>query len=121
MDTLDYLVEMKINPVTSLPSPQDGIAFTERYVLPTLQACAGLQRDGKLAAGGLAAGGTTFSLLVRATSHQAVDEMLGALPIWSRAQTTVIPLTSFEARESLVRKKLAVAKASLAPREAENR
>lgn len=110
----DYLVEMKVMPAANVPTPQEGVAFTERFVLPTLDACERLVAEGHIVAGGPTLATLGFSFIARAESPQHLEDLLTTLPIWPRSQTTVLPLGSFAARSHNVRERLAANKARLA-------
>jgi hypothetical protein len=114
MTTADYLIEMKIAPTGTILSPREGIAFTERYVLPTLDACRELTAAGTIVAGGPAIAAMTFTFVLRARSPEHVEEIVSGLPIWPRAQTTIVPLGTFEHRAANVRQRLAKVKDALA-------
>lgn len=108
----DYLVEMKITPSSVVPTPQEGIAFTERFVLPTLEAFERLAASGKILAGGPQLGAMGFTFIARAENTQQLESIVATLPLWPRAQTTVIPLASFSDRLTTVRHRLHTLKAS---------
>lgn len=110
---IDYHVEMKLTPAANVPTPQEGVAFTERFILPTLDACEKLVAEGTIVAGGPTLAGMTFSFVARVGSPQQLDEIVGGLPIWPRSQTTIVPLGSFRERADRVRQRLATLKAAL--------
>lgn len=114
LTTTDYLVEMKIAPTGTVLTPQEGAAFAERFVLPTLDACARLRAAGQIVAGGPVLGAMAFTFVVRVASARQVDEIVSGLPFWPRAQTTVVPLGSFEQRAEAVRQRLAANRAGAA-------
>jgi len=117
MTTTDYLVEMKARPITNVLSPSEAVALSERYVLPTLEACDRLVQEGRIVAGGPAVAGMSFTFVLRADSPAQVEEVVTALPIWARTETTIVPLTSFAGRAHAVRarvERLRNAAASLA-------
>jgi hypothetical protein len=114
MSQNDYLVEMKVMPAANVPTPQEGVAFTERFVLPTLEACERLAAEGHILAGGPTLATLGFSFIARADSPQQLEDLVTALPIWPRSQTTIVPLGSFAARSNNVRQRLAAGKARLA-------
>jgi hypothetical protein len=109
--TTDYLVEMKIAPTGTVLTPQEGAAFAERFLLPTLDACERLRAEGRIVAGGPVLGAMAFTFVVRGESVRQVDELVSGLPFWPRAQTTVVPLGSFELRAAAVRQRLAASRA----------
>ena len=107
----DYLIEMTFAPFGSLLSPQEVVTFSERFVLPTLEACQKLRDAGHIVAGGTALAAVGFTFIARADSPQELEDMVAGLPLWTRAQTRVVPLGTFESRTTAVRQRLAQAKA----------
>lgn len=85
--------------------------FSERFVLPTLEACQKLRETGRILAGGTALAAVGFTFIARAESPQELEDMVAGLPLWARAQTRVVPLGTFESRAATVRQRLAQAKA----------
>ena len=110
MPAHDYLVEMTFVPFGSLLSPQEVVAFSERFVLPTLEACQKLTNAGRIIAGGTALAAVGFTFIARADSPQELEDMVASLPLWARAQTRVVPLGTFESRAASVRQRLAQAR-----------
>ena len=106
----DYLVEMTFAPFGSLLSPKEAVTFSERFVLPTLEACQKLKETGHIVAGGTALAAVGFTFIARAESPQDLEDMVAGLPLWARAQTRVVPLGTFESRAATVRQRLALAK-----------
>ncbi len=102
----DYLVEMTFPPFGTLPSPAEAVSFNERLVLPTLEALQQLEASGRIRAGGTALAAVGFSFVFRAASPEELEQTLGALPLWPRAQTRVLPLGSFAARAQTARQRL---------------
>lgn len=115
MTSHDYLVEMNIAPFASLPSPQEAITFTERFVKPTLDPCRRLLAAGEILAGGPPLATTGLIFIARASSPEALEEMIVGLPLWTRAQTRVVPLGTFDRRQSLTDERLRKTKALLQP------
>ena len=106
MTTTDYLIEMKPVPTGTVLTPTEGTAFTERFVLPTLDACRRLLAEGRIIAGGPVLGTTTFSFILRAASPEEAEAVVTSLPFWPRTHTTLVPLGSFEQRAATVRQRL---------------
>ena len=103
MTSHDYLVEMTFSPFGSLLTPEEVATFTERFVLPTLETCQKLVASGRIVAGGPALASIGFLFIARVGSPQELEDMVGGLPLWSRAQTRVVPLGTFDARTATVR------------------
>jgi muconolactone delta-isomerase len=104
---MQYLVEMKLA-ASSRPSggAEEGIAFIEQLILPSLEACETLLEEKKILAGGPAVGAIRLLFIVSADSAQELDELVSSLPIWPRMETTMVPLTTFGGRATSLRPKL---------------
>ncbi len=107
----DYYVEMLFDPAGSLPRTE-LVAYLESSVVPTLAACERLQTEGRILAGGPLLGTVGFSFVARVGSAGELEAMLASLPLWSRARTRVVPLSSFSARHSAARERLSALKAA---------
>ena len=103
---MNYLVQMKLANSSRPTSNEEGISFIEQYIFPTLKICKKLQDEKKIAAGGPVSGAIALAMVITADSIQELDELIGSLPIWSRMETTVIPLTSFDGRMAALRPRL---------------
>ena len=103
---MQYLVQMKLAAHSRPISPQDGIAFIESYIFPSLEMCKKLQEEKKILAGGPMSGTIGIAMILQADSAQELDELIESLPIWPRMETTVIPLTSFDGRMAALRPRL---------------
>ncbi len=101
---MDYLVELKLakRPAT----PEEGIVFIEQSILPTLELCKKLAAETKIVAGGPVSGAIAISLIVRADSVQALDDLISSLPVWPLMKTKVTPLNTFDGRILAVRERL---------------
>lgn len=101
---MNYLVQSKI---ASRPAtPEEGIVFIEDLILPTLELCKKLEAEKKIVAGGPLSGSIALSLIVRADTAQELDDLITSLPVWPRMETTVTPLSTFDARMQAVRSRL---------------
>lgn len=103
---MKYLVQMKLASSSRPATPQEGIAFIEQIILPTLELCKKLEAEKRIIAGGPVSGSVALSLVVNADSAQEVDDIVTSLPVWPRMETTVTPLNSFEGRMQAVRVRL---------------
>ena len=102
---MNYLVHLKLaeRPAT----PQEGIAFIEQFIMPTLELCKKLEAQKKFVSGGPLSGAIALSLIVNAESAPELDDLISSLPVWPRMETTVTPLSSFDSRMQAVRARLA--------------
>ena len=103
---MTYLVQMKLANPGRPATPQEGIAFIEQYILPTLQLCKKLEAEKKILAGGPVSGSIALALMVSAESIQELDRLVEGLPVWPRMETTVTPLISFDDRALALRPRL---------------
>ena len=110
---MNYLVQMKLANSSRPATPQEGIAFIEQFILPTLELCKKLEAERKILAGGPMSGAVALSLIVSAGSIQELDDLITSLPVWPRMETTVTPLTSFDGRVLSIRARLEKLKAQM--------
>jgi len=52
----------------------------------------------KILAGGPLSGTVALALIVNAETARELDDLITSLPVWSRMETEVTPLTSFDGR-----------------------
>lgn len=107
MSSAQYLVEMTFTPFATLPTPAEVRSFTERFALPTLEACERLVASGRIVAGGPLLAAVGFTFIAQAESAAELEQMITALPLWPRAQTRVVPLGTFTSRADSIRARLA--------------
>jgi len=100
---MKYLVQMKLASPNRPATPQEGIAFVEQIILPTLELCRKFETEKKIVAGGAVSGSIALAPLINAESAQEVDDLVTSLPVWPRMETIVTPLNSFEGRMQAVR------------------
>lgn len=110
-----YLVEMTFPPAATLLSPPEIVAFTERMVLPTLDALEKLTASGQILAGGPLLATTGFAFIARAGSPPELEDVIASLPLWGRAQTRVVPLGTFALRAATIRDRLTRLPATASP------
>lgn len=117
MTSLDYLVELTLPPADRLLAPEQGRAFTEAFVIPTLEACERHAAAGRIAAGGPTLGVMGFSFIARVSTPQELEELVAGLPLWARARTRIVPLGRFADRLNAIRGRLAAPRAGVATAE----
>ncbi len=103
---MDYLVQMKLAAGSRPSSFEEGAAFIEQFILPTLERCRQLEAGNKIVAGGPLGGSVALALIVRAEDNREVDRIVESLPVWPRMETTITPLISFDDRLQAVRTRL---------------
>ncbi len=108
---MQYLVQMKLVPQARPVTSEEGRAFIEQYIFPTLERCKQLQDDKKILAGGPMSGAIGLVLIVNADSARELDDLITSLPVWSRMESEVTPLTTFEGRAESLRPRLEQLKA----------
>jgi hypothetical protein len=101
---MNYLVQMDL--VNRPANPQEGVAFIEQSIMPTLELCKKLEAEKKIVAGGPLSAAIALSFIVSAESAQELDDFITSLPVWPRMKTTVTPLTTFDGRMQTVRARL---------------
>lgn len=107
---MQYLVQMRLANPSRPTTTDEGLAFTEQYILPTLERCEGLQSHNKIIAGGPLSGAVALALIVDVDTVRELDEVITSLPVWPLMETTITPLTTFNDRRQAVltiRKRLA--------------
>jgi muconolactone delta-isomerase len=105
---MEYLVEMTL--AAQPKTPEEGMSLMEIYILPTLAIAEKLKEENKIISGGPIVGKIAIAMIVKADSAIELDGLISSLPVWSRMQTTVTPLTSFTDRENIVRQLLEAVK-----------
>lgn len=103
---MQYLVQLRAPVSSRAMSLSEGIEFIEELVFPTLEQCAKLLEQKKILAGGPVSGTVALALIVSAGSVQELDDLITSLPLWSRMETRVIPLNTFEGRKQSLLSKL---------------
>lgn len=95
---MEYLVQLQLSSSARPTTQEDGIAFIEQYIFPTLELCKKQQAEKKILAGGALSGTVALALIVNAESERELDDLITSLPVWPRMETKVTPLTSFDGR-----------------------
>jgi muconolactone delta-isomerase len=108
---MQYLVQMKLVPQGRPTTTEEGAAFIEQLIFPTLDLCKKLLGEKKILAGGPMSGAIALVFIVSAESARELDDLLTSLPVWSRMETDVTPLTTFEGRAETLRPRLELLKA----------
>jgi muconolactone delta-isomerase len=102
---------MKLVPQGRPATSEEGTAFIEHYIFPTLELCKKLQDEKKILAGGPMSGTVGLVLIVSAESARELDDLITGLPVWPRMETYVTPLTTFDGRVETLRPRLEQLKA----------
>ena len=103
---MQYRVQLRLRNSASPMSRGNGVEFVEELILPTLERCKKLHEDKKILAGGPMSGSVALALIVTAESAQELDDLITSLPVWSRMETEVTPLATFDERRHSVLSKL---------------
>jgi muconolactone delta-isomerase len=103
---MQYLVQMRLVPQGRPTTTEEGAAFIEQYIFPTLELCKKLRDEKKILAGGPMSGAIGLVLIVDAGSARELDDLIASLPVWPRMDTDVTPLTTFEGRAEILRPRL---------------
>lgn len=99
---MQYLVQLRLANPARPTAAEEGLAFIEQYILPTLERCEELQTRNKIIAGGPVSGAVALDLIVTADTAQELDEVITGLPVWPMMETTITPLTTFADRRHAV-------------------
>ena len=103
---MQYLVQMRLVPQGRPTNSEEGRTFITQYIFPTLERCKKMQDEKKILAGGPMSGAIGLVLIVNAESARELDDLITGLPVWSRMETEVTPLTTFDGRTESLRPKL---------------
>ena len=103
---MQYLVQMRVVAPARPATSEQGAAFIEQLIFPTLELSKKLQEEGKIVAGGPMSGAIGLAFIVKAESAEELDGLISSLPVWPRMETEVTPLSTFEARAQALRPRL---------------
>ncbi len=92
-----YLVTAENVEVGALLPPQQVAGLIRTAVLPTIEALARLESEGKVR-GGTVAGARAATFILDADSHDEANQILMSLPNWGVSKVQLTPLQSFETR-----------------------
>ena len=92
-----YLVTAKTVESGPMVPPQQVAGMIRTAVLPTIEALARLESEGKVR-GGVVAGARAGAFVLDADSHDEANQILMGLPNWGFSQIELTPLQSFESR-----------------------
>jgi len=110
---VEYLVQLRLISSVRPMRPDEGIAFIEQLIFPTLDKCKKLLGEKKILAGGPVSGAVALALIVAADSAQELDDLITSLPVWPRMETEVIPLTTFDGRRQTLLSRIEELKAQV--------
>jgi muconolactone delta-isomerase len=111
---MQYLVQLRLKSSASPKTREDGVAFIEQYIYPTLERCKKLQEERKIIAGGPVSGAVALAFITSADSAEELDDMVTRLPIWPLMDTEVTPLSTFDVRKEALLPRLEQLKFSVA-------
>lgn len=96
-----YLVEFEATQAGAPTNREQTIEQLDKFVIPTLES---LGKEGKVRAGGIAAGTLTGAFVIEAKSKDEVTALVRALPAWSIMQWQVTPIDTFAHRADVEKK-----------------
>ena len=99
---MQYLVQMRLANSSRPTTTDEGLAFIEQYILPTLERCEELQSHDKIVASGPVSGAVALDLIVNADTARGLDEVITSLPVWPLMETIITPLMMFDERHQAV-------------------
>ncbi len=97
-----FLVEMDHVKSGLTPTTEEGRAFIEQIIFPTLARAEQLTAERKILAGGPVAGSIALRLMIEADTPEDVDIIVSSMPLWRVAETRVTPLITFSERRNHV-------------------
>lgn len=96
-----YLVEFEAAQAGAPTSREQTIEQLDKLVIPSLES---LGKDGRVRAGGIAAGTLTGAFVIEAKSKDEVTALIGALPALSVMKWQVTPIETFAHRADIEKK-----------------
>ena len=96
-----YLVEFEAAQAGAPTSREQTIEQLDKLVIPSLES---LGKDGRVRAGGIAAGTLTGAFVIEAKSKDEVTALIGALPASSMMKWQVTPIETFAHRADIEKK-----------------
>jgi muconolactone delta-isomerase len=110
-DVMQYLVQLRLKTSASPKTPEEGIAFIEQYIYPTLELGKKLQEEKKIIAGGPVSGMVAITFIINADSAKELDDVVTGLPVWPLMDTEITPLSTFDVRKEALLPRLEQRKA----------
>jgi muconolactone delta-isomerase len=108
---MQYLVQLRLKSSASPKNREEGIAFIEQFIYPTLELGKKLQEEKKILAGGPVSGAVALAFIMSADSAKELDDLVTGLPVWPLMDTEVTVLSTFEARKQALQPRLEKLKA----------
>jgi muconolactone delta-isomerase len=99
---MKYLVELDHVNSGEPFTAETSRAFIEGTILPTLARAEQLVKEGRILAGGPAAGRIALRFVAEAETNEQLDQLISSIPLWSVADTRVTPLIEFSDRRNHV-------------------
>jgi muconolactone delta-isomerase len=116
-----YLVQLRLKSSASPKTREEGVAFIEQYIYPTLELGKKLQEEKKIIAGGPVSGTVALAFIVSAESAKELDDLVTGLPVWPIMDTELTPLSTFDARKQTLLPRLEQLKAQAPKNEGRGR
>src|SRR5712692_2889312 len=73
---MQYLVQMKVAAYGRPATQEEGAAFIEHYIFPSLEMCKKMQEENRVLAGGPMSGTIGIAMIVEAGSALELDELI---------------------------------------------
>ena len=97
-----FLIELDHVKSGQTLTPEQGRAFIEQIILPTLARAEKLAAEKKIIAGGPVAGRIALRFMIEASSPQEADKLVSSIPLWPLAEAKITPLVAFADRRESV-------------------
>lgn len=108
---MKYFVRMESIEAGLLP-PQQMAQLLEQRIIPSIEACAKLESEKKILAGGGISGARAGVAIIEAESNKELSRILQSLPFWGLMKVEVTPLEDFKDTAALARQNLEQLKAA---------
>lgn len=99
---MKYFVEIDHPPAGRPTTADQGRAFIEQVIFPSLDRAEQHLREGRIVAGGPVAGRIALRFIAEVDSPEALDRLVTSLPLWRISETRVTPLVGFADRRAHV-------------------
>src|SRR5947207_112955 len=93
-----YLVQFEYVEPGPVYPPNQVTKMVERTILPSLEAVARYQEEGKILAAGVYAGSKGSAMILDVADHDELSTVIQSIPFWSIMKVRVTPLQPFTAR-----------------------
>lgn len=105
-----YFVEMEVEMSHVPTSLKETVALAELYFIPSMEVAVNFEKENKILAGGISAGGHSMFGIFDVESNEELSRTLQGMPMWNISHVKVTALESIEHRLSRIRERVDIAK-----------